>query len=218
MPRRLSSRLLSGLTDPKGVNMTNQIQVEGKRTVPTYTTLRAVSWYANELAKPNVPGRLNHIITSMLFDAFTLEAYLNHLGSKQLSFWPPLKEKLGPKEKLDVLCEVLEFHPDFGQSPWQSWGFIFKLRNLLVHAQTESVPFRGELHGEELHIKDWPKAKWEEYISVKKCQNFLDDTKSMIIELATKAGISPDDVFEKDSLDASVITSDDLEGIKEQSG
>jgi hypothetical protein len=162
--------------------MTSQIQVEGKRTVHTFTTLRAVSWYANELAKPNVPGRLNHIITSMLFDAFTLEAFLNHLGSKQLSFWSSLKEKLSPREKLDVLCEVLKFHPDFGKSPWQSWGFIFKLRNLLVHAQTETILFQGELHGEEIHIKDWPKAKWEEYMSVERCQRFLDDTKSMIKE------------------------------------
>jgi hypothetical protein len=198
-----------------GIRMEDQVQVRGKRTVPTYTTLRAVSWYANELAKSDLRGRLNHIITSMLFNAFTMEAFLNHLGSRQLTFWPPLKEKLSPREKLDVLCQVLDFQPDFGRSPWQSWGFIFRLRNLLVHAQTETVPFEGEIRGEEFHIKDWPKAKWEEYMSIDKCQRFLDDTKSMIKELAAKAGISPDDVFEKDSLEASIITTDDLESIEE---
>ena len=37
----------------------------------------------------------------------------------------------------------------------------------------------------------------------------------MIKKLAEKAGISPDDVFEKDSLDASIVTSVDLEGIED---
>ena len=195
--------------------MTDQARVEGKRTVPTYTTLRAVSWYANKLANDDTQARLNHIVASMLFDAFTLEAYMNHLGSMRFSFWPQLKEKLSAREKLEVLCEVLEFKPDFGKSPWQSWSYIFKLRNLLVHAQTEMLHFEGELRGEEVFIENWPKAKWEEFMSVEKCQRFLDDTKSMIKELAEKAGISPDDVLAKDSVEASIITSDDLE-VKEE--
>jgi hypothetical protein len=194
--------------------MQTQIKVKGQRIVPTYRTLRAVSWYANELAKTDVQARLNHIVTSMLFDAFTIEAYLNHLGALRFSFWPTLKKKLSPSEKLDVLCEDLDFHPDFGNGPWQSLSVIFKLRNLLVHAETETIPFEGELVNEEILI-EMPQAKWEGFMSVGKCQQFLDDTKSMIKELANKAGISPDDVFAKDSMEASIITGEDLEGIEE---
>lgn len=50
-------------------------------------------------------------------------------------------------------------------------------------------------------------------MSVEECQRFLDDTKEMIKDLADKAGISPDDVFAKDSIEASIITGEDLEGI-----
>ena len=198
--------------------MTDQVRVSGKRTVPTYTTLRAVSWYSNELAKSDPSARLNHIVTSMLFDAFTLEAYMNHLGALRFSFWPPLKRKLSTREKLDVVCADLGFQPDFGRRPWQTLGFIFKLRSLLVHAQTETLAFEGELRGQELLIKDWPRAKWEEFMSVEECQRFLDDTKEMIKDLADKAGISPDDVFAKDSIEASIITGEDLEGIDKESG
>ena len=132
--------------------MTSGVRFRGERTVPAYTTLRAVSWYANELAKSDTQARLNHIITSMLFDALTIEAYLNHLGSMRFSFWPPLKKKLGPREKLEVICNDLGLEPELGRTPWQTWGFIFKLRNLLAHAETEVLPFEGELRGSEYYI------------------------------------------------------------------
>jgi hypothetical protein len=195
--------------------MTNQVKIKGKRIVPTYTILRAVSWYSNKLAKTDTDARLNHIVTSILFDAFTFEAYLNHIGALRFSFWPPRKKKLSPIEKLEVICEDLDFHPDLGSGPWQTLGFIFKLRNLLVHAQTETIPFEGFIKGEEILIENWPKAKWEELISVEKSQQFLDDTKLMIMELADNVGIPPEDVFIKDSMEASIITGDDLEGIQE---
>jgi hypothetical protein len=192
-------------------------RLEGIRTVRTYTTLRAVSWYANEMAKTDVRASLNHIVTSMLFDALTIEAYLNHLGSMRFSFWPPLKKKLSPREKLDVICADLAFAPDFGRIPWQTLGDIFELRNLLAHAQTEIFPFKGELRGKDIFVEKWPKSRWEEFMSVGQCQRFLDHTKLMITELASAAGVSPDDVFEKDTMEASIISPEDFEAILAQS-
>jgi hypothetical protein len=192
-------------------------RLEGIRTVRTYTTLRAVSWYANELAKTDVRARLNHIVTSMLFDALTIEAYLNHIGSIRFSFWPPLKKKLSPREKLDVICADLAFAPDFGRIPWQTLGDIFELRNLLAHAQTEVFPFKGELRGKDIFVEKRPKSRWEEFMSVGQCQSFLDHTKLMITELARAASVSPDDVFEKDTMEASIINPEDFEAILAQS-
>ncbi len=197
--------------------MATSERVRGKRTVPAYTTLRAVSWYANQLAKTDTHASLNHIVTSMMFDAFTIEAYLNHLGALTFSFWAPLKKKLSAREKLEVICDELDFHPDLGSSPWQNLGLIFELRNLLAHAQTEVVPFKGELRGQELIIQKWPKAKWEGFLSPDRCQRFLDDTKAMIKQLANAAGISPEEVFEKDSIEAAIVRGEDLEGIESQS-
>ena len=197
--------------------MAARARLEGTRTVRTYTTLRAVSWYANQLAKTDVRARLNHIVTSMLFDALTIEAYLNHLGSMRFSFWPPLKKKLSPREKLDVICADLGFAPDFGRIPWHTLSPILELRNLLAHAQTEVLPFKGELRGRQVFVEEWPKSKWEEFMSVGQCQRFLDQTKSMITELAHAANISPDDVFEKDSMEASIISPEDFEAILAQS-
>jgi hypothetical protein len=54
-------------------------------------------------------------------------------------------------------------------------------------------------------------------MTIEQCLQFLDDTKSMIQQLAAKSGISPDEVFAKDSLETSTISGEDLEGLGEQS-
>lgn len=184
--------------------MSNRAYVEAKRTIPTYTTLRAVSWYAFQLAKADERARLNHLMTSMVFAAFTLEAYLNHVGSIRIKFWPPLKRKLGPRQKLEVITADLSFTPDMGTRPWQTFKSIFKLRDLLVHAQTETLPFEGEVTIGPTGEVPVPLTVWEEFMTMELGQRFLDDTKSMITELAGKADLPDKEIFAKDSIEAAV--------------
>jgi hypothetical protein len=128
----------------------------------------------------------------------------------KISFWAPLKKKLNSSEKLQVLANELGFDPDLGTRPWQTFGDIFRLRPLLVHAQTETLEFEREIPQDEEAV-ELPLAKWESYISIEQCKRFLDDTKSMIKELARQAGIPSDEVFAKDSVDASMITIHEIE-------
>lgn len=150
-------------------------------------------------------------MTSMAFCAFTLEAYLNHLGSIRFDFWAPLKRKLSPKEKLEVVSENLKFYTDKGSPPWETFRLIFKLRPLLVHAETESLTFEGEFEVEDDLVFPIPLTEWEEFMALEKGQQFLDDTKLMIMELAEKAGLMPDEVFAKDSIEAAAIPLEELE-------
>ena len=87
-----------------------------KLTKPAYSYLRGVSYYSyKNIDRPEeTENKLSNCMTSMLFSAFCLEAFLNHLGEQKLSFWSSLKEKLNPREKLDVISDVLGFKPNFG--------------------------------------------------------------------------------------------------------
>jgi len=187
--------------------MNTRIHVSGKRTVPTYTTLRAVSWYAFELAKSDKKARVNHMFTSMAFDAFTIEAYLNHIGSLRIPFWKHLKRKLNHDEKLAVISTDLAFNPDKSRAPWQSFGQIFKLRSLLVHAETETLSFEAEVSpGTPIEL---PLASWEEFMKLGTAERFLNDAKAMITDLAFKAGLPPEEVFAKDSIEAATSLLED---------
>ncbi len=87
---------------------------------------------------------MHHLTTSMLFCSFTIEACLNHLGEKMFLFWEPLKKKLNPGEKLDILSVALSFQPDFEKRPFQTFRSIFKFRNWLVHAKIEKLILEGD--------------------------------------------------------------------------
>ena len=181
--------------------MPQKVRVRTKRTLPTYTRLRGVSWYANKLANKAIEGRLNHCMTSMLFSAFTLEAYLNHLGESKISFWDPLKKKLSPHDKLEVLSDVLGFKPDFGSRPYQTFRSMFKLRDLLAHARTETLALEGEFILTPGESPPKPLSEWEQLISLEGCQRFLDDTKAIVYDLSSRAGVSGDVVFSTEEIE-----------------
>jgi hypothetical protein len=134
-------------------------------------------------------------MTSMLFCAFTLEAFLNHVGEKSLPYWEPLKKKLSPLEKLDVLSSTLSLKLDFGKRPFQTFGKVFKFRNLLVHAKTETLITEGDFILTDTESFSKPLTEWEELLSIEHARRFLDDTEQMVAQIAVAAGIDLNEVF-----------------------
>jgi len=178
-----------------------------ERTLPTYTRLRSVSWYTFKLAEDSAEGSLHHLMTSMLFCAFTIEAFLNHVGDKIFPFWEPLKERLRPRDKLDVLKVALSFEPDFGRRPFQTFRSIFRFRNLLVHAQTETLITEGDFILTDGGSFPEPLTEWEKLLSIDHARRFLDDTKEMVALIAKAAGIDPEEVFESEKVKVGSVES-----------
>lgn len=175
--------------------MPQKMFISTKKTLPTYTRLRGVSWYAMKLVDARAEGWGHHCMTAMVFSAFCLEAFLNHLGKRQIPFWEPLKKKLNPHEKLKVLSTTLGFRPDFGRRPYQTFKTIFKLRDLLVHAETETLTHEGSFVLSPGEMPPEPLTKWEELLTVEGARRFVDDTKSIIEDLCDHAGIDKSEAF-----------------------
>ena len=136
------------------------------------------------------------MMTSMLFCAFTIEAFLNHLLEITFpTFWEPLKRRLRIREKLDGLSAALLLELDFGKRPFQTFGKIFKFRNLLVHAQTETLITEGDFILTDTESLPKPLTEWEELLSIEHARRSLDDTEQMVAQIAVAAGIDPKEVF-----------------------
>jgi hypothetical protein len=180
-----------------------------ERTLPTYSQLRSVSWYTFDEAKSSVRGRLHNLMTSMLFCAFTIEAFLNHLLEITFpDFWEPLKRRLRTREKLDVLSVNFNFQPDFGKRPFQTFEKIMKFRNLLVHAKTETLITEGEFILEDGESFPELQTEWEKLLTIDHARRFLDDTKEIVTRIAEAAGIDPAEIFapEEVKVDDEVFT------------
>ena len=125
----------------------------------------------------------------MIFTAFSLEAYLNHLGNHVTEFWETIERKLNPKEKLDTLATILEIDLDFGTRPFQTFHRMFTLRNSLAHGRTENLTVNSIQVLSDDDVPHMPSTSWEEEISIENASKYLEDAKAMIINLSEKAGI-----------------------------
>lgn len=74
----------------------------------------------------------------IVFMAFSLEAYLNTLGARQVAFWREI-ERLPWRTKIEILHAVAGAKPSWGDGPLQFAVRIFKFRDQLAHGKPERV-------------------------------------------------------------------------------
>ena len=74
----------------------------------------------------------------LVFSAFSAEAYVNSVGSRQIKFWDQL-ERLSWRAKIEILHSNVHKTPDWGRDPLQFASQIFAIRDRLAHGKPETV-------------------------------------------------------------------------------
>jgi hypothetical protein len=84
------------------------------------------------------PSQTINLLPIVVFMAFSVEAYLNSLGSRKLAIWDEL-ERLPWEKKMQILHKVAGKELDKGRAPLQFAYEVFKLRDRLAHGRPERV-------------------------------------------------------------------------------
>jgi len=116
--------------------------IEGRLAVDVERKLRTyvVIWRA-AVAIVGQEGGLADPERSMaagVLSAFSLEAYLNHVGAILFDCWDDL-ERLGWKAKLLLIGETLGVKINLGAAPFHALPDLFKFRDALAHGKTRSA-------------------------------------------------------------------------------
>lgn len=90
----------------------NHGNVKIERTVNASAFLRSISYFCHEQVILNEKGKTLYIAASMMFSAFSIEAFLNHLGSLRIPSWGRVETRLSPKAKLKRLLKDLQVDVD----------------------------------------------------------------------------------------------------------
>ena len=125
---------------------------------------------------------------------FTFEAYLNHVGPKIFKCWYDL-ERLGPKEKLNIIGEHLKLDINYGKRPWQVMTQIYTFRNLVAHGKSEVIKQKEEIPLKKLsdsHLGEMAPTKWGAYCTKKNAIKAREDVKKMVKKIH-EAGSFDDD-------------------------
>lgn len=162
--------------------------VEAERTVVTFAVLRAAGYHALQDGAARYEGSFYEWMTANIFAAFSLEAYLNHLGPLRFKCWEEL-ERLPVESKLALLLENVDQHPDFSRRPFQTVKDMFRFRNQLAHGRSEQI--------EETNIQKlfpgesprYPQVKWEAQCTQQTAARFMEDARAVIVQLHEWAGL-----------------------------
>jgi hypothetical protein len=165
-----------------------KVKLYGTKEVRAAAYNRMTARYFLKCAEQSVAGQFYTSQASLLFSAFTYEAFLNTLGPKLISFWREL-EYLKPQQKLTIIAETLHYKPDFGQRPYQTWKALFDFRNIMAHGRDETIRLDGD---EVPHspagmyaIKAWCVT----YCNVENAKRASEDVEAIARDLSDKANV-----------------------------
>lgn len=109
--------------------------IERLRQVNTYSEMWHTSSFLLTAGQANPAGSAHQFRASLVFTAFTLEAFLNHIGPDLYECWRDL-EFLSPRSKLNLVCEHVGVQADYSRRPWQTIKLLFDFRNLVAHGRS----------------------------------------------------------------------------------
>ena len=176
---------------------TAKVTINKEREVNTYAEMWHTSYCLLDNGTKNPKGCYHQYMASLVFTAFTREAYFNHIGPQLFKCWFDL-ERLGPKEKLNVIGERLEVKIEYDKRPWQVMKHLFGFRNDIAHGKSQLikvskiVPHR---QFSDVRLGELVLTKWEKYCTQKNAKKAREDVEAIINELHGSGKFKPDYPF-----------------------
>jgi hypothetical protein len=161
-----------------------------KRRIYSYNIhFNAVKYYF-ELSKDKDQSERMNSRSCLVFAAFGIEAFLNHVGEQLFSSWKDhLKKSLSPEAKLHLVAERIGLRVDFGKRPFQSFRTLFRFRDAMAHSVTEDLGDENAKHYLKLGNQSWPAAQWEKLRTSKIAEEISNDAETIIDIIGKKSGL-----------------------------
>ena len=142
------------------------------------------------MAKKQEEGQFFSIKSSLIFSAFTHEAFLNTVGPKIIPFWDAL-EYLGPQKKLQCILKSLKHKPNFGARPYQTLSGLFKFRNQIVHGREHKITGDKVVvpEKEKGDYLDALQVEWEKYCTLSNAEMAYQDIEAIAKDIMDVANI-----------------------------
>jgi hypothetical protein len=159
----------------------------------TYATLLHTAWHLLETARTVREGSLLKLQAAAVFYAFSFEAYLNHVGSKEITFWEDI-DRVSYSRKLRIIAKQLNLMIDHGKPPFQIIRELFDLRNVLAHGRTIPIDNSYETDTPPDQASSWNLHDWEK-LNLDKVDTYAESVKKAV-EVINGARSRPDHEYD----------------------
>lgn len=163
--------------------------MRGEYTVYSYAHLYHGISYHLQLAEARGAGSFYSTLSAMLFSAFSVEAYLNHVGPL-LGLWDEgAKKGIDVESKFKLVVAQVGLATDEVKRLKHGFRQLFRFRNLVAHADTESGTFESPVSPSG-HVKT-PGASWERMCTVGTAKQYEKYAADIIETLHQAAKLDP---------------------------
>lgn len=171
----------------------HKARVSKERQVNTYAVMRHASHVILENAEKDPEGSFYQIMASLIFTAFMMEAYLNHIGQRIFKCWNDL-ERLSHESKLNLIAEKLGLVTNYGKRPYQTLSKLFKFRDSIAHGKSVSLKSVNQTRivddTFDKYMREFLETQWEKYCTSENAKRALEDMETIIREVHNAAGMT----------------------------
>jgi hypothetical protein len=161
----------------------------GEREVHTFAELHHAARVLIETSQLHRRGNFYTAMSAFLLEAFTFEAYLNHLGEKHLKLWKD-DERIRWKDKFKRVRRKIGLKTDGSKRPYLTLRKLFAFRNALAHGRSEIVTEEFEVDS-AAPLNYWPRTEWEKYCTRENLLMVREDVSVIIGRMHKAAGLGP---------------------------
>jgi hypothetical protein len=122
------------------------------------------------------------------FATFSVEAFLNHLGERKVTDWRAVERRLGPKEKLIVLRQVLHLTVDESRRPFQTLRDMLRIRDALAHGKTVETTSDVTVADSGDEAAFYPEPDWKKLCRPESVARMVEDADLIVRDLSAQAG------------------------------
>jgi hypothetical protein len=174
----------------------SKVRIEKERKVITYVAYWRTSTELLGKAQSEARGSYYLFMSSLVFSAFALEAFLNHIGEHLFQAWDDL-ESLNARAKINVICERLDLTPNWGALPWQIVPEIVGFRNKVAHGKNALLKFEKTVSVDNYEdiLHQFLMADWQDYATESNAIRVQTHLENLFEVIHTKAAIENDVLF-----------------------
>jgi hypothetical protein len=163
-----------------------------KRRIYSYNIHFNAAEYYLELSKNQDQSEEMNSRSCLVFAAFGIEAFLNHVGEQLFNSWKVyLGKSLSAEAKLHLIAEKIGLKVDFGKPPFQVFRTLFRYRNAMAHSITEDLSEENAKHYLQLGKQSWPVAKWEKFSTTKIAEEMSKNVEIIVETIEKQSLLKP---------------------------
>jgi len=164
--------------------------VSGSGKVTTYNWMLKSARIALDFAREEEEGRFFQNMNVLVYSAFAMEAYFNHLGAHLYSDWQCRERKLSKLKKLRQFNERLHLNRDLAEEPYRSVLDVFDFRDALAHGKTENVESQETVELTEDDLRSYViGTKWMDACTLENAERIFYNIEEVIRQLHNAAGL-----------------------------